>query len=98
MKQEKIASATLANNTGLTGRGSCCEDDECINDPALLPADIMASMSDSVYTLLEGVGEDPEREGLLKTPERVARSLAFLTRGYRQDPEEMLKKRCYGSV
>jgi GTP cyclohydrolase I len=92
MKQEKIASATLANNTGLTGRGSCCEDDECINDPALLPADIMASMSDSVYTLLEGVGEDLEREGLLKTPERVARSLAFLTRGYRQDPEEMLKK------
>jgi GTP cyclohydrolase I len=36
------------------------------------------------------IGEKPEREGLLKTPERVARSLAYLTRGYDQDPYEVL--------
>ena len=36
--------------------------------------------------------EEPGREGLLKTPERVARSLRFLTKGYREDPEEMLIK------
>ena len=41
-----------------------------------------------VRELLVEIGENPEREGLLKTPERVAKALEFLTRGYRQDPEE----------
>ena len=38
-----------------------------------------------VHQLLVELGEDPAREGLLKTPERVARALAFLTDGYRAD-------------
>ena len=38
-----------------------------------------------VKNLLAELGEDPEREGLKKTPERVAKSLTFLTRGYRQN-------------
>ena len=38
-----------------------------------------------VKELLVELGEDPGRDGLRKTPERVAKSLAFLTRGYRQN-------------
>lgn len=41
--------------------------------------------------VLEAVGEDATREGLLRTPERVARSLAFLTQGYAADPVEVLR-------
>lgn len=42
-------------------------------------------------TILEKVGENPEREGLLKTPERVAKALQFLTHGYEIKPDEILK-------
>ena len=41
--------------------------------------------------ILKLVGEDPTREGLEKTPLRVAKAIQFLNRGYKQDPEEMLK-------
>ena len=40
--------------------------------------------------ILELLGEDISREGLLKTPERVAKALMFLTKGYKQDPEQIL--------
>jgi len=43
------------------------------------------------YTrILELLGEDTSREGLLKTPERVAKALMFLTKGYTQDPAQIL--------
>lgn len=45
----------------------------------------------SAYTkVIKAIGEDPEREGLLKTPERVAKSLQFLTHGYDLNPKEIL--------
>jgi len=44
------------------------------------------------YTdILEALGEDPQRDGLIKTPERVAKALQFLTHGYQMDPAEILR-------
>ena len=43
-----------------------------------------------VHAILAALDPDPEREGLNKTPERVARSLAYLTKGYQQDPREVI--------
>ncbi|MBS4014680.1 MAG: GTP cyclohydrolase I FolE [Bacteroidetes bacterium] len=48
-------------------------------------------LSDHYTEVLKLVGEDPQREGLLKTPERVAKSLQYLTHGYDLDPQEILK-------
>ncbi len=45
-----------------------------------------------VRQLLVELGEDPAREGLVKTPQRVARALAFLTHGYRTDPKEVINQ------
>ncbi len=43
------------------------------------------------HKILKDVGENPDRDGLLKTPERAARAISFLTKGYNQNPAEILK-------
>ena len=48
-------------------------------------------MSERVRGLLEELGEDPSREGLVKTPERVAKALQYLTHGYGLDPTQILR-------
>ncbi len=50
-----------------------------------------------VRELLKELGEDPEREGLAKTPVRVAKSLKFLTRGYRQDLKAVVNGATFAS-
>ncbi|NEP06052.1 MAG: GTP cyclohydrolase I FolE [Okeania sp. SIO2G4] len=47
-------------------------------------------MMEAVRTMLLSVGEDPKREGLLKTPKRVAEAMRFLTQGYNQSLEEIV--------
>ena len=50
-----------------------------------------ASFEELVREMLVRLGEDPQREGLLRTPARFQKAYEFLTRGYNQDPEAMLK-------
>ena len=52
--------------------------------------DRLRMMSEQYRLVLEGVGEDPTREGLVRTPERAAKAMQFLTRGYGQNPVQVL--------
>ena len=53
--------------------------------------DTTENISNIYKSILSQLGENPEREGLLKTPERVAKALQFLTQGYDIKPEDILK-------
>jgi GTP cyclohydrolase I len=55
-------------------------------------------IADAYRDLLNAVGEDLEREGLRRTPDRAARALEFLTQGYRQDLEEIINGAVFEST
>jgi GTP cyclohydrolase IA len=57
----------------------------------------LAGMEQSFRNLLESVGEDPERQGLLKTPHRAARAFEFLTAGYRQNLDTLINEAIFDS-
>ena len=60
--------------------------------PATEPATVTsATFEELVREMLVRLGEDPKREGLTRTPARVHRAFEYLTRGYQQDPEAMLR-------
>jgi GTP cyclohydrolase IA len=50
-----------------------------------------SSIAGNVFEILEQIGEDPTRDGLMKTPERVARAYSHLTQGYHQDASAILR-------
>jgi len=50
-----------------------------------------ASVEELVRELIVRLGEDPTREGLVRTPDRVRRAYEFLVKGYKEDPEAMLR-------
>jgi GTP cyclohydrolase I len=49
-----------------------------------------ASMEDLLHEVIVRLGEDPQREGLRRTPQRLSRALEYFTRGYREDPRQIL--------
>ncbi len=48
--------------------------------------------------IIESIGEDPNREGIVKTPERAAKAMQFLTQGYSMDAEKILKKAVFNET
>ncbi|HTL46900.1 MAG TPA: GTP cyclohydrolase I FolE [Verrucomicrobiae bacterium] len=70
------------------------------HDPVYFPhelkvakdAEKIARMQELVHELLQNLGEDPSREGLAKTPRRVAEALSFLTQGYDYDLDKVLNE------
>jgi GTP cyclohydrolase I len=56
-----------------------------------------SDLADLYENILRGIGEDPEREGLAKTPERAARALQYLTRGYQQTLDEVVNNAIFES-
>ena len=58
--------------------------------PPVSPPHDIAVMTNLVSQLLKALGESPRRNGLLKTPERVAKALLFMTKGYHEDIERLL--------
>ncbi len=70
-----------------------------MSDIAVEPAEVSdlsaASFEDLVAEMILRLGDDPEREGMRKTPKRVAKSLAFLTEGYYKRPQEVVGDALY---
>jgi GTP cyclohydrolase I len=58
-------------------------------------ADTTPSLETAVRTLLDEIGEDPTREGLVRTPERVRRMYDELTAGYHVDPDALVNGACF---
>ena len=51
----------------------------------------ISKLAEAYRSILSGIGEDTQREGLVKTPERVAKALAFMTSGMDMNPSEIIK-------
>lgn len=60
------------------------------NKPVPFDPEKTAKIANHYKEIIKLLGEDTDREGLLKTPERVSRAMQFLMHGYEQDPEEIL--------
>src|SRR5436189_5857523 len=72
-------------------------DERFTRDINRLPEKNLDQISRAYRQLLESVGEDADREGLQRTPDRAARAFEFLTQGYRQDLEEIINDAVFAS-
>ncbi|EEP80672.1 GTP cyclohydrolase I [Uncinocarpus reesii 1704] len=86
------------SHEGLTGRGALPSDSYhlCLETPRQLEStlngdgDRIRKLAKAVRTILECVGEDPEREGLRTTPERYAKAMLYFTKGYAEDVQSLV--------
>lgn len=63
-----------------------------VNKKIAAKAGLEGATTEEIYhELLRRIGEDPERDGLVKTPKRVARAMEFLTQGYQKEPASILR-------
>jgi len=62
------------------------------NQPIPFDSEKSAKIAEHYQQIIQLLGEDVDREGLLKTPERVSRAMQFLMQGYDQNPEEIIRK------
>ncbi len=62
-----------------------------LNQPVPFDEDKTAQIAEHYKQIIQLLGEDVNREGLLKTPERVSKAMQFLMQGYEQNPEEILR-------
>jgi len=53
--------------------------------------EVEAALEKAYLEVIEKIGEDPDRDGLKRTPERMAKAIRFLTRGYQEDPAQLLR-------
>jgi GTP cyclohydrolase I len=87
MAEKKIAADDLRENgTPVGGPPKLYERRDMYDE------DTTEALTDHVSSILEILGEDPSREGLEKTPERVARAYQFLMHGYALDPKDILQQ------
>jgi GTP cyclohydrolase I len=94
-KRGRAATKTNDRSRATTGDGgsrknTIVRDRELAADPDLDPCASSPELETIVRRQLALIGEDPEREGLLKTPQRVAKSLKWLTRGYSIDIRDVV--------
>jgi GTP cyclohydrolase I len=81
MKNNQVATMRLAKEPAKNGK-----------EELSLPTGLEAVSTEDIYReILRRFDEDPTRDGLLRTPERVEKSMAFLTKGYNQDPTSILR-------
>jgi GTP cyclohydrolase I len=71
--------------------------EDCLPAEARIDTQSREALQEAYRNLLEAIGEDPDRQGLLRTPIRAARALEFLTQGYRQNLDEIVNGAIFDS-
>ncbi|MCC7158175.1 MAG: GTP cyclohydrolase I FolE [Ignavibacteria bacterium] len=80
----------MKNPSGKNKSVRLIDDDDDLNQQLNIDSASLETLEANVKSILKEIGEDPKREGLLKTPHRVAKAYKFLTKGYDEDIDKLL--------